>query len=118
MIRESELLRVIEDGGKAPARNCGHSQEALSMQKHWPGDSQSDDSVGSFALMHRLKTKPGVDGTQIVHGNLACPYQKNSIVTRRISSVPQVFPNLLMGLRPTLDNGIVLNWNKGLHSDC
>ena len=45
------------------------------MQKHWPGDSQSDDSVGSFALMHRLKTKPGVDGTQIVHGNLACPYQ-------------------------------------------
>ena len=31
--------------------------------------------------------------------------------------MPQVFPNLLMGLRPTLDNGIVLNRNKGLHSE-
>lgn len=61
------------------------------MQKHWPGDSQSDDSVGSFALKHRLKTKPDVDGTQIIHGKLACPYPKNSIVTGRISSVPPGF---------------------------
>ena len=49
------------------------------MQKDWPGDSRSDDNVGSFALKHRLKTKPGADGTQIIHGKfgLSLPKELN-----------------------------------------
>ena len=42
---------------------------------------------------------------------------KNSIVTETISSVHLGFPNLLIGSRSTLGNGIVLNANKSLQSE-
>jgi hypothetical protein len=42
---------------------------------------------------------------------------KNSILTETISSEHPGSPNLLMGFRPALGKGIVLNANKSLHSE-